>query len=590
MGLRPIQQEDFAKDMACLDEGYNRLLNVAHCSYGKTHFMASLHGELTSRRKKKQGLILLHLDELVNQTVPKVQSCNPDISVEVEKAEHRADSSADVVVASVQSIGKHKKLDNGEFEFSPRLTKFNPDDFAYILSDECHHAARGTSYHAVYRHFGCLPSHEATFNPDQIHIGFTATPAPSGLSHIYEKIAFERNIRQGIELGSIVHPKCYRINTQIDLDHIKLGADGDLARKELEKTVNTKERNKIVVDNYIELGENFPFVGFTVDIQHSHDLAEAFNQRGISCVAISGKTPKEDRRKYLDLFREGKIKGIASCQVVTEGVDLPSATVGLMCRPTKSIVFFIQCVGRILRLHPSPEDLKVMFDKGIIPAWIKPYAIILDFCENSTKHQLCTAASLFGLRPDFDMKGAKAIDLIEKIEKIVSDKPGAIQAANFKDLASLTSFADSVDLFTKPTMPAELAGLSSYTWLGGIQGGYTISLPDYKTLTVRQDALGTWKVSQSVKGISSFLGENRDLKGAISLADKHIPSDVRAMLKADASWRTNAPTDLQIDLLWKRSKDFQRQFVKKDAFATFVHATMNRGDISNHINNVMGKR
>lgn len=67
---------------------------------------------------------------------------------------------------------------------------------------------------------------------------------------------------------------------------------------------------------------------------------------------------------------------------MTQGVDLPIATVGIFAKPTKSVGRYQQQVGRILRNHPDKEK-----------------ALIVD-CVGSSNLGLCTAPSLIGINVD----------------------------------------------------------------------------------------------------------------------------------------------------------------------------------------------
>jgi ATP-dependent helicase IRC3 len=82
--------------------------------------------------------------------------------VEIEQAERAADPTADVVIASVPTLGTR---------LSERLAKFDPQLFKCIIIDEAHHAPT-ESFGRVLNHFGVLS--------DDSHIflwGCSATPA-----------------------------------------------------------------------------------------------------------------------------------------------------------------------------------------------------------------------------------------------------------------------------------------------------------------------------------------------------------------------------------------------------------------------------
>jgi superfamily II DNA or RNA helicase len=80
-------------------------------------------------------------------------------------------------------------------------------------------------------------------------------------------------------------------------------------------------------------------------------------------------------------FREGQYRVLVGCEVLTEGYDERRVRCIVMARPTQSKALYQQCVGRGLRLDP---------DGG------KEDCLVLDVTDNGTRHQLVTAAHLFG--------------------------------------------------------------------------------------------------------------------------------------------------------------------------------------------------
>ncbi len=60
-------------------------------------------------------------------------------------------------------------------------------------------------------------------------------------------------------------------------------------------------------------------------------------------------TSKEERKRLLKYFREGKIKIIATAMALDEGVDVPDASVAIIISGTGSSREYVQRLGRILR-------------------------------------------------------------------------------------------------------------------------------------------------------------------------------------------------------------------------------------------------
>jgi superfamily II DNA or RNA helicase len=78
-------------------------------------------------------------------------------------------------------------------------------------------------------------------------------------------------------------------------------------------------------------------------------MAFLLRQEGISSAFVSGKTRDVTRRRVVEEFKNGSIKVLCNCEVLTTGFDAPKVTHVVMARPTVSQVLYEQMVGRGLR-------------------------------------------------------------------------------------------------------------------------------------------------------------------------------------------------------------------------------------------------
>ena len=102
-------------------------------------------------------------------------------------------------------------------------------------------------------------------------------------------------------------------------------------------------------------------------------LAEDFSRGFDGASIISGETPKRDRDLILARFRAGELRVLSNCQCLTEGVDVPEASVCLIARGCQHQGAYLQMVGRVLR--PAPG---------------KDHAIVIDLSGASHVHGLPT--------------------------------------------------------------------------------------------------------------------------------------------------------------------------------------------------------
>ena len=66
------------------------------------------------------------------------------------------------------------------------------------------------------------------------------------------------------------------------------------------------------------------------------------------------------RTMMIEEFANDEIRVLVSVDALSVGFDEPSAEVAILARPTKSVPYYLQQVGRVLRLHPSKENAMIL--------------------------------------------------------------------------------------------------------------------------------------------------------------------------------------------------------------------------------------
>jgi superfamily II DNA or RNA helicase len=148
---------------------------------------------------------------------------------------------------------------------------------------------------------------------------------------------------------------------------------GDYAKGELAARADTQTITGDAVQHYKRLAYGKQFVAFCVSVEHAQHVAQQFTMAGVPAEAVDGKLPHEERKSKVDAFRRRAITGLVSCDLISEGFDVPGIEVGISLRPTASLGLWLQQAGRILRTHPG-----------------KDRAILLDHAGNTLRHGLPT--------------------------------------------------------------------------------------------------------------------------------------------------------------------------------------------------------
>lgn len=77
-------------------------------------------------------------------------------------------------------------------------------------------------------------------------------------------------------------------------------------------------------------------------------------------AVVHGGTPKKERNRIIDEFKAGDIRVIVQVDVLTVGFDYPELDCLITGRPTSSISWWYQFVGRGTRIHPDKENCLIV--------------------------------------------------------------------------------------------------------------------------------------------------------------------------------------------------------------------------------------
>lgn len=523
MPLRNYQSACLDKSLERYQAGVNRQLAVMATGLGKAVLFATLrqHHGMT-----KRVMVLVHREELAAQAAQKIFHWNPGLLIGVEMAGKKARLYDTHVVASVPTLGRHG---------SERLKKFDPAEFDCIVSDEVHHSV-SPQWTRVLHYFGLTEPGSPILS-----LGLTATPNRSdglGLRKLFDEIVYNMGIDDGIREGFLVDLRCWRISTKTTLDDVRTTA-GDFNEGDLAKTVNTPERNGMIVKAWAQHAWDKKSLVFTADIQHALDLAEAFKALGVPWAAVWGDDP--DRSEKLRKHRAGEILGLCNCAVLTEGYDDPNIECIVLARPTKSSLLLTQMIGRGTRMPDGCQHISEVGEG-------KSDCIILDVVDTTSRHQLCTVPSLLGLPAQIDLKGAKYQEAKGKIERVAKEFPTA-NLADLRDLEKLDYLAQQISLFTVK-YPPEVERLTELAWRK--QGdGYVLPVMRER-LTLARDLRDEWWVRGTLNGNAVEI-HAQNLAGAFNAADREVlaTGDRKPLVMRDARWHGQKPSEKQVALCRK---------------------------------------
>ena len=459
--MKEIRLYDYQKEMlGKIDTAFKSCQSVMvqmPTGTGKTVLLTEVVKNEKGRVKNPCVWIVVHRRELVEQiretleTMLNCSSSTPDTTTSLLLDDSR------IKVMSIQWLSRHYQ----GMEEMPSL----------IVIDEAHHAVAKT-YKEVMDAY-----------PEAKKLGLTATPCRltrRGFTDLFDVLLQSWSAKKFIADGWLSLYDYMSIREDSEDWRLvnslkKRGADGDFSLREMSEKLNVQPSIERLCDTVRRYAANKKGITYAIDIAHAEHIAEAYRQHGINAVAISSKTPLEERKAIIERFKETSVgdsyskpcnvslKQKANIQVLVnvdlfgEGFDCPDVEFIQLARPTLSLAKYLQQVGRGMRVFegkkyclildnvglyrlfglPSDDrDWQAMFEgrvagKGILTKEVKgPYNVAYSICNeqeritSDARTELITVMTHEGQR--MDLEEAYGYEIVGNKEGLsgVVDKDG----------------------------------------------------------------------------------------------------------------------------------------------------------------------
>lgn len=387
-----------------------------------------------------QTLILAHRRELVEQAARHCQNVYPDKRIDIEMGSVHASGTADITIASVQSITS-----------KDRLSKFDPSRFKLVLVDEAHHIV-APNYLKTLEHFKLDEKNEDSPNLVGVSATFSRFDGVK-LGAAIDEIVYHKDYVDMISDKWLSDVMFTTVDSTANLSKVKSGAFGDFQAGELSRVVNTDEINSITVRSWMaKAPERKSTLVFCVDLAHVFGLTKTFRNFGIDARFVTGDTHKVERSDTLEAFKRGEFPVLVNCGVFTEGTDIPNIDCIILARPTRSRNLLVQMIGRGMRLHPGKKNCH-----------------IVDMVS-SLETGIVTTPTLFGLDPRELVEKATAKDM-RKLKAaqdqilIPQQQPSLPSRSGKSDAVTFTDYSSVLDLIADTSGEKHIRAISKYAWV-----------------------------------------------------------------------------------------------------------------------------
>ena len=258
-----------------------------------------------------------------------------------------------------------------------------------IIIDEAHHAVAKT-YKEVMDAY-----------PEAKKMGLTATPCRlnrKGFTDLFDVLlqswSYNKFIADGwLSLYDYMSVKADSLDQQMVYGLTKRGADGDFSLREMSEKLDVRPSIERLCDTVMRYAPDKKGIVYAIDIKHAEHIAEYYRERGLNAVAISSKTPAEERKSIIERFRnsndslrntnchelsmndslkntncqvlDSPIRILVNVDLFGEGFDCPDVEFIQLARPTLSLSKYLQQVGRGMRVYEGKRYCLILDNVGL---------------------------------------------------------------------------------------------------------------------------------------------------------------------------------------------------------------------------------
>jgi superfamily II DNA or RNA helicase len=332
--LRPYQSrgEDYIR---ALFAKHQRVLAVSPTGSGKTVLFCSIIRQ--AMLKGRRVLVVAHTREIIGQTSKKLDAY--DVPHGIIMGDHwRHFPDLGTQVATIQTLVHRERP---------------PADF--IVLDECQHCRSSTAEKLL------------EWYPKAPILGVTATPwrgDGKGLGEFFDASTVIATPAELMAQGHLVRYGGFSFEHP-ELRGVKMRGS-DYEQGSLEMACSKVKIVGGIVEQWKLHAGGVRTILFAAGVAHSKLCVEAFRKAGVAAEHLDGETPAGERDAILARLASGVTRVLCNVNVLSEGWDCPAAACVILACPTKSIVRYLQQVGRVLRPFDGKQRALIFDHAGLL--------------------------------------------------------------------------------------------------------------------------------------------------------------------------------------------------------------------------------
>jgi DNA repair protein RadD len=340
--LRPRQEEAVNKiDTFITNSKKNHGLFVYPTSFGKSLVISNL----ASKYPNKYFINVTNSKELLKQNYEKYTSYG--FEAEICSASLNSKNVGKVTFATITTLSK--------------FVKFFEDKEVIIIDDEAQEGSKtGSQLHSFVKQLKNYKLVGVTATPFRLSQGMEGT---SLKMMNRDRSCIYKSIEDVVQISEVVEQNywsklLYEVK-DVDEESLQLNTTGtEFTDDSIQKFKEENDINNRVVEEIEQLLSqgrksilvSVPFISDAQEIALKLD----------SCEAVYSGMDTKDRDRIIDSFKSLKLKVIVQCRILSVGFDHPQLDAIIMAKPTNSLTFYYQYLGRGVRIHPDKKDCVVV--------------------------------------------------------------------------------------------------------------------------------------------------------------------------------------------------------------------------------------
>jgi superfamily II DNA or RNA helicase len=324
---------------------FRNVLVQAPTGAGKTHLIATLVA--AAMVAGLRVLVLATRTRLVRQLHERLEGFDVPHGVMAAALPGLTNWSKPVQIASVDTLYRRCVADK-------RMPLPGAD---VVVFDEAH-LALGASRQALLDAF-----------PGAFVFGFTATPAKTSgaaLADRFETLILGPTVAELIAAKQLVKPRIFSkpVMSAKELKAVRTDSkSGDFATGELSALMSRPKLVGDVVENWLRIANGKKTLVFACDKAHGAELVERFRQAGVPAEQLTDSDDETTREEAIGRLESGATHVLVNCFLLSYGIDIPAVDCVVLARPTRSVVLYLQAIGRGMRPSPGKEHV-ILIDHG----------------------------------------------------------------------------------------------------------------------------------------------------------------------------------------------------------------------------------